>query len=196
MLRARPAAQPPGFAATWRRAFGLALFLSAVACRSEAPPRYAGAPAPQRGQGSGPPGSGPLGHDQGSPAPPSGAASGAQNGAEGLAQRYGSLPALRTLEGDATYYSDRLAGRSTASGEPYDPTRMTAAHRELPFGTIVRVRRLPAGPSVIVRINDRGPFAGRGRIIDVSRRAAEHLQMLRAGVVEVAVDVLQYGGDG
>jgi rare lipoprotein A len=99
---------------------------------------------------------------------------------------------LSVLNGRATYYSDRLAGRPTASGEPYDPGKLTAAHRSLPLGTEVEVAR-PDGRTVRVRINDRGPFgkaAHRGVIIDLSRRAAEQIGMIRAGVVEVAVRVL------
>lgn len=100
---------------------------------------------------------------------------------------------LETTVGQATYYSDRLAGRSTASGEPYDPRRLTAAHRTLPFGSRVRVVRTDKNLQVIVVINDRGPFAGKERIIDVSKSAAEQLDMLRAGVVPVRVEVLSYG---
>jgi len=97
------------------------------------------------------------------------------------------------LTGRATYYSDRLAGRPTASGEPYNPARLTAAHRVLPLGTEVLVSR-DDGRSVRVRINDRGPFgkaAARGVIIDLSRRAAEQLGMVRAGVVDVTVRVVR-----
>jgi len=97
------------------------------------------------------------------------------------------------LTGRATYYSDRLAGRRTASGEPYDPARLTAAHRALPLGTEVLVSR-DDGRSVRVRVNDRGPFgkaAARGVIIDLSRRAAEQLGMLRAGVVDVTVQIVR-----
>ena len=94
-------------------------------------------------------------------------------------------------EGQATWYSDSLAGRSTASGEPYDPQALTAAHRTLPFGTRVRVTRLDHDRSVEVRINDRGPFGRRSRIIDLSRAAAEQLEMLRAGVVRVRLEVLE-----
>ncbi len=94
-----------------------------------------------------------------------------------------------TFEGEASYISDRLAGNSTASGEPYDPQALTAAHRTLPFGTRVRVRRLDTGAEVVVRVNDRGPFVD-GRVIDLSRAAAERLGMLRAGVVDVRVTVL------
>jgi rare lipoprotein A len=91
--------------------------------------------------------------------------------------------------GDASYYSDKLAGRPTASGEPYAPKALTAAHRTLPFGTIVLVER-EDGRKVEVRINDRGPFKG-GRVIDLSRRAAEELGMIREGVVPVVVRVVK-----
>lgn len=94
------------------------------------------------------------------------------------------------LKGKASYYSDSLAGRSTANGEPYDPKKLTAAHLELPFGTMVRVTRADNGKQVVVRINDRGPYGGRGRIIDLSRRAAQELDMIRAGVVDVEVEIL------
>jgi rare lipoprotein A len=95
-------------------------------------------------------------------------------------------------EGKATWYSDSLAGNSTASGEPYDPHELTAAHRTLPLGTRVRVTRLDGNErSVEVRINDRGPFGGHGRIIDLSRAAAEALDMIAAGVVRVRVEVLE-----
>ena len=100
----------------------------------------------------------------------------------------------RVLRGKATYYSDRLAGRSTASGESYDPRAMTAAHRSLPFGTRVRVRNLRNDRIVEVLITDRGPFGNRERIIDLSRAAAERLQMIRSGVVPVEVEVLSVPG--
>lgn len=90
--------------------------------------------------------------------------------------------------GRASYYADRLAGRRTAAGEPYDPWAYTAAHRTLPLGAFVDVARAD-GRHVIVRINDRGPYSG-GRIIDLSRRAATDLGMVRAGVVDVALRVL------
>lgn len=94
------------------------------------------------------------------------------------------------LAGTASYYADSLAGNTTANGETYDPRELTAAHRTLPFGTRVSVRRVDNGRSVVVRINDRGPYAGASRIIDLSRAAAEALQMIRAGVVRVELDVL------
>jgi rare lipoprotein A len=90
--------------------------------------------------------------------------------------------------GRASYYADRLAGRSTATGEPYDPAALTAAHRTLPLGTFLDVARSD-GRHVVVRVNDRGPYA-RGRIIDLSRRAAADLGMIRDGTAEVALRVL------
>jgi rare lipoprotein A len=88
--------------------------------------------------------------------------------------------------GVASYYASSLAGKRTASGERYDPSLLTAAHRQLPFGTLVEVRRRDGKRSVIVRINDRGPYAG-NRVIDLSYRAAQALGMVRAGktVVEL-----------
>lgn len=95
------------------------------------------------------------------------------------------------FDGEATYYSDKLAGRKTASGERYDPGALTAAHRTLRFGTQVRVVRVDTGRAVIVRITDRGPFGKPSRIIDLSKAAARELDMLRAGVVRVRVEVLR-----
>jgi peptidoglycan lytic transglycosylase len=94
--------------------------------------------------------------------------------------------------GQATYYGDSLAGHKTANGDRYDPNALTAAHRTLPFGTKVRVTRVDRGLSVVVRINDRGPFGNERRVIDLSRAAAEQLDMMRAGVVAVRVDVVEW----
>lgn len=91
--------------------------------------------------------------------------------------------------GKAAYYSDKLHGRPTASGELYDKNALTAAHPTLPFGTQVRVTRLDTGANVVVRIIDRGPWR-RKRLIDVSRAAAEQLDMIAAGVVRVKLEVL------
>jgi rare lipoprotein A len=97
--------------------------------------------------------------------------------------------------GDASYYHDSLHGNTTANGEVYDRDAMTAAHRTLPFGTEVRVTNLANGKSVRLRINDRGPFVA-GRIIDVSRRAAERLDFVREGVVAVRLEVIGAGAGG
>ncbi|MEM9841487.1 MAG: septal ring lytic transglycosylase RlpA family protein [Pseudomonadota bacterium] len=85
----------------------------------------------------------------------------------------------------ASYYSDSLAGNSTASGEPYDPAKLTAAHRTLPFGTKVRVVRAGRG-EVVVTINDRGPFVD-GRVIDLSRAAAEKVDLISDGIGDVCL---------
>ena len=91
--------------------------------------------------------------------------------------------------GIASYYASSLAGRPTASGERYDDRALTAAHRTLPFGTVARITNLENGRQVEVRINDRGPYV-KGRIVDVSRRAAELLDFVRAGLARVRLEVL------
>ncbi len=90
--------------------------------------------------------------------------------------------------GVASWYGPKFAGRRTASGERFDPSEMTAAHRTLPFGTRVRVTNA-AGKSVVVRINDRGPFHG-GRVIDLSQAAAAELGLVRAGSGRVELALL------
>jgi rare lipoprotein A len=112
---------------------------------------------------------------------------------EQLAQRYGQARALAVLQGSGSYYSDAFAGRPTASGAPYEPSGFTAAHRSLPFGTVLRVTRVDGGQRVYVRVTDRGPYGPRGRILDLSRAAAAHLGMLRAGVAKLEVEVVEYG---
>ncbi|MDT4847406.1 rlpA: rare lipoprotein A [compost metagenome] len=92
-------------------------------------------------------------------------------------------------EGKASYYGARHHGKKTASGERFDQHALTAAHRSLPFGSRVLVTNLRNDKSVVVRINDRGPFV-RGRIIDLSHKAAAQIDMLRAGVVPVRVEQL------
>lgn len=103
-------------------------------------------------------------------------------------------PVLERQVGEASYYSDALAGRSTASGEPYDPRAFTAAHRTLPFGTVLRVVRQDGGQTTYVRVNDRGPFGSRRRIVDLSRAAAEQLDLIEAGVCPVVLEVLARPG--
>lgn len=92
-------------------------------------------------------------------------------------------------KGQASYYADKFHGRATASGEKYDKTKMTGAHRTLAFGTVVRVTNTANGKSVDVRINDRGPFKA-GRIVDVSRAAAEKLGMIQAGVINCTMEII------
>lgn len=88
--------------------------------------------------------------------------------------------------GKASYYSDKFQGRKTANGDTFRQRKRTAAHRTLPFGTKVTVKNLSNGRKVKVRINDRGPFA-KGRIIDLSKKAAKRLKMVDAGVANVEI---------
>jgi rare lipoprotein A len=96
----------------------------------------------------------------------------------------------RSFEGIASFYGDELRGHLTANGERFNPGALTAAHRELPFGTRLRVTNLDNGRTVAVRVNDRGPYV-RGRILDLSAEAARRLGMLDRGVARVRVEVLR-----
>jgi rare lipoprotein A len=95
--------------------------------------------------------------------------------------------------GRASFYGAQFAGRPTASGERFAPDAMTAAHRSLPFGSKVRVTNTRNGRSVIVRINDRGPFHG-NRVIDVSKAAAQELGFVRSGTAPVVIELLPVRG--
>ncbi len=97
--------------------------------------------------------------------------------------------ALAGEEGMASWYGNEFHGRRTASGEVFDQEAMTAAHRTLPFGTLVRVTNRDNGAVVILRINDRGPFT-RGRILDCSRAGARELGFLLAGTTRVRLETL------
>jgi rare lipoprotein A len=101
-----------------------------------------------------------------------------------------------TQNGLASWYGPEQQGHLTADGERFDEHEFTAAHRHLPFGTIVRVTNRTNGLSVEVRINDRGPFDDDDRIIDVSSAAADVLQMKRAGIVPVEIEVVRLGSSG
>ena len=96
----------------------------------------------------------------------------------------------QVLRGEASYYADYFNGRMTANGERYDPRKMTAANRTLPFGTRVRITRLDNGRSVVVRVTDRGPFGKRRRIFDLSKEAARKLDMLHDGRSDIEAVVL------
>ncbi len=95
--------------------------------------------------------------------------------------------------GGASWYGIGFHMRKTANGERFDMTSMTAAHRTLPFNTVVCVRSLVNGREVLVRVNDRGPFAA-GRVIDLSRAAAEALDMVNTGIKQVALHVIDQPG--
>jgi len=91
--------------------------------------------------------------------------------------------------GKASFYADKFQGRTTANGEKYDHSKLTAAHLSLPFGTEIKVTNLTNNKNIVVRINDRGPFV-EGRVIDLSKKAAQQLDFIPLGIVEVKIEVL------
>jgi rare lipoprotein A len=110
--------------------------------------------------------------------------------ADELAPATGIADSGRSIGGGvASYYGNELAGHRTASGERFDPGQLTAAHRTLPLGTKVRVTNPANGKSVVVRINDRGPFA-RGRVLDLSKSAASEIGLVARGSGRVELAVL------
>lgn len=94
--------------------------------------------------------------------------------------------------GIASWYGEDFHGRPTSSGEIYDMYRLTAAHKIMPLGTVAKVTNLENGQSVVVKINDRGPFID-GRIIDLSYSAAARLDMVDSGLSQVEIEVLKWG---
>ena len=98
--------------------------------------------------------------------------------------------AAAAQEGEASYYADSLHGKKTASGELYDKSALSAAHRSLPFGTKVKVTCLKTGHSVVVVINDRGPYA-KDRIIDLSGAAAKRIGLIDAGHGRVRLEIME-----
>ena len=99
-------------------------------------------------------------------------------------------PAARVQTGLASYYGADFHGRKTASGEIFDQWKLTCAHRDLPFGTRLKVTNLENKKSVIVRVNDRGPWVT-GRIIDLSYAAAKQLGMIKNGVIKVRIEIIK-----
>lgn len=93
-------------------------------------------------------------------------------------------------KGEASWYGPGFNGKKTASGETFNMYKLTAAHKKLPFGTKVKVTNLKNGKSVIVRINDRGPFV-KGRIIDLSKKAAQQIDLIQAGHTPVKIVILK-----
>lgn len=99
---------------------------------------------------------------------------------------------LEVHTGMASYYADKFHQRRTASGQRYDRNEFVAAHRSFPFGTLLRVTNLANDRVVMVRVIDRGPFV-KGRILDLSRRAAEELEFIGVGLARVRIEVLEFG---
>jgi rare lipoprotein A len=111
-----------------------------------------------------------------------------------------SAPLLAVTPGEiqtgiASYYHDSLHGNRTASGQIYDKNKISAAHKRLPLGSKVKVTDTKTGRSIVVHINDRGPFI-KGRIIDLSRRAAHELGIIKRGITPVKVEILSVPGRG
>ena len=94
----------------------------------------------------------------------------------------------KNKEGVASWYHDSLHGNLTANGEVYDKDKVSCAHKTLPFGTILEVTNIDNDSTIIVRVNDRGPFID-DRDLDMSRRAAEDLGMIDAGVVNIKYEI-------
>jgi len=95
-----------------------------------------------------------------------------------------------TQSGQGSYYADKFAGKRTASGTPYRPGKLTAAHNTLPFGTKIKVTNAKTGRSVKVTVNDRGPHV-KGRIVDLSKKAAKKIGLVDAGVAPVQLKVIK-----
>ena len=88
--------------------------------------------------------------------------------------------------GNASYYADKFEGKKTASGATFHQRKLTAAHKTLPFGTKIKVTNINTGKTVKVKVNDRGPFVA-GRIIDLSKRAAEKIGLVQKGILQVEI---------
>jgi rare lipoprotein A len=114
-----------------------------------------------------------------------GAYSGAPGQAQGNPQEWSGF----RQTGEISYYAKKFEGKRTASGEPYLGNQLTAAHRELPFGTRLKVTHLKTGKSITVRVNDRGPFA-KDRILDISQAAAKQLGLIQTGTAEAQIEVV------
>jgi len=106
-----------------------------------------------------------------------------------LAWPFGASATVTIQEGLVSWYGQHFHARPTASGEPFDATAMTMAHPTLPFGTQVRVTNPRNGRSVVLRVNDRGPFVG-SRVADLSQAAAAYLDIMRRGIARVHLEIL------
>lgn len=107
---------------------------------------------------------------------------------------FGSFAEIYKANAEASFYADKFHGRKTANGEIFNMYDYTAAHKTLPFNTILKVTNIANGKSVTVRVNDRGPFV-QGREIDLSKAAAQKLDMIGDGTAQVSIEILQLGAD-
>jgi rare lipoprotein A len=101
-----------------------------------------------------------------------------------------SVQASDNFEGSASYYADKFEGRKTASGDLYIHNKYTCAHKTLPFGTKLKVTNLANNKSVIVTVNDRGPYTG-SRLLDLSKSAAQEIKMVNQGVARVSIQIIR-----
>ena len=108
-----------------------------------------------------------------------------------MIENKGQGEVFKPEDGFVCWYGYRNEKSATASGESYDPEQLTAAHRSLPFGTMVRVLRVDKGTNVIVRINDRDTLS-QGKVIQVSRKAAEKIDLIQEGTAPCRIEVLEY----
>ncbi len=105
-----------------------------------------------------------------------------------------TVQAKENFMGVASYYADMFEGRLTANGEIYSHNGMTCAHKTLPFGTLLKVTNLSNDKSVIVTVNDRGPFI-KGRVVDLTKSAARKIDMIHRGIVNVKVEIIDEDGN-
>jgi len=106
-----------------------------------------------------------------------------------FSQHFSAFAQTEASSGMASYYSNEFQGRKTASGKKYDKNKLTAAHRTYPFGTKLKVTNIANGKSIVVTVNDRGPYS-QHRLIDLSYIAAKRIDMIKQGVVEVHIEVV------
>ncbi len=111
-----------------------------------------------------------------------------------LALSFCQLSHAQVQTGKASFYADKFEGRKTASGEKYKHSKLTAAHKTLPFGTKLKVTNMANGKSIEVVVNDRGPYV-EGRVIDLSKSAARELGFINQGLADVKIEILD-AGDG
>lgn len=105
-----------------------------------------------------------------------------------------SVQAQDDFKGTASFYADKFVGRKTASGDLYSHDKYTCAHKTLPFGTKLKVTNLSNNKSVIVTVNDRGPFVGT-RLIDLSKSAAKEINMVQQGIAKVKIEIIDNDGN-
>lgn len=104
-------------------------------------------------------------------------------------QHFTVFAQTKTASGIASYYANKFQGRKTASGDKYDKNKFTAAHRTYAFGTKLKVTNIANGKSIVVTVNDRGPYSNH-RLIDLSYAAAKHIDMIQQGVIEVHIEIV------